>query len=294
MADETAQLYISLLSNSTLTSYNRTIEQFYQFLVSYDAKAYVFPVNTGYVMFYINYLYRQGFSPATITSKLSAIAYLHQMFNKSDPTDHFLVRKLMRNLRRKTPQRDARLPVSPNMLLKMLNVVPTLALSAYNKILYQAMFSLSYAAFLRPGEVTGSLHCLQFENVKFVDKTIVIRFNHFKHSDGTPFILKVPPTFLRFCPVRMLKRFLKIRRRVSGPLFCKANAEPVTYREYSGVFQKVVERIGFPGKYSHHSMRIGVATYAASVGYSDMQLRYYSGWQSAAVSSYIRFPIIPV
>ncbi len=245
-------------------------------------------------MFYINHLYRQGFAPATITSKLSAIAYLHQMFDKYDPTSHFLVRKLMRSLRRHTPQRDARLPISPNMLLQMLNVVPSLALSLYDMSMIQAMFSLSYAAFLRPGEITGTLHCLQFENVKFVDNTIVIRFDHFKHSDGTAFILKIPPTFLKFCPVRLLKAFLRVRGRYTGPLFCKANRAPVSYREYSVIFLKVVNRIGFPGKYSPHSMRIGAATYAASVGYSDMQLRYYGRWQSTAVSSYIRFPIIPV
>ncbi len=245
-------------------------------------------------MFFINHLFRQGISPATITSKLSAISYLHQMFNKFDPTKHFLVRKLMRNLRKCSPQRDARLPISPNMLLTMLNTVSGLALSCYDKLMIQAMFSLSFAAFLRPGEITGVLHCLQYANVSFVDNTIVIRFDHFKHSDGTPFLLKVPPTFLKFCPVRLLKRFLKVRGSRAGPLFCKANTAPVTYREYSAVFHKVINRMGFPGKYSPHSMRIGAATYAASMGYSDVQLRYFGRWKSAAVNSYIRFPIIPV
>ncbi len=254
----------------------------------------MFPINPGYIMFFINHLYQKGLSPTTITSKISAISFLHQIFGKPDPAKHFLIRKFLRNLRKSHPHKDARLPITPNMLLSMLKVVPKLALSAYDRIMYQAMFSLSYAAFLRPGEVTGNLHALQFQNVCFTDKTIVIRFASFKHSDGTPFVLAVPPTFLKFCPVRMLKRFMKVRGKYDGALFCHSNGVPVTYYEYSDVFHRAVYYIGLPGKYSPHSMRIGAATYAAASGYSDAQLRYYGRWRSTAGSSYIRFPIVPV
>ncbi len=128
-------------------------------------------------MFFINDLYRRGFSPATITAKISAISFIHQIYGKPDPAKHFLIRKFLCNLRKSYPHKDACLPITPNMLLAMLQVVPKLALSAYDRIMYQAMFLLSYAAILRPGEVTGSLHAIQYQNVKFADKTIVIRFS---------------------------------------------------------------------------------------------------------------------
>ena len=99
-------------------------------------------------------------APATIATRLSAIGFVHKIFQKQDPTQSFLVQKLMTAINKAQPQQDLRIPITINMLQTMLFHIPRYGFTPYQRLLFHSMLTLSFAAFLRPGEVTGNLHNL--------------------------------------------------------------------------------------------------------------------------------------
>ncbi len=282
------------LAPSTLASYNKTIGQFYSFILTLDSRFILFPASSGQVCLFATELYNQGLSPASITSKLSALSFIHQIYDKPDPVNSFIVSRTMRHFRKLRPQQDLRLPVTPSLLSEMLHRVSCLGFNFYDELLYKAMLALSFAAYLRPGEITGSSHNLLRQNFKFAQKCIVIKFASFKHSVGQPFILKVRPTGMSTCPVRLMRKYLEVRKGFVGPLFRRLNGLPVSYSQYSTMFRSIIATLGLQGKYSPHSMRIGAATYAAAAGYTDAQIRAFGRWNSSAFRSYLRFPIVQI
>ena len=150
------------------------------------------------------------------------------------------------------------------------------------------MISLSFYAFLRPGEVTGELHNLQFEDVTIQDGIIHIIFRHYKHSDGVPFLLKVPPSNNSTCPVKHLSHFLLFRNKTPGPLFCFKNGYYVSYNKYKSVFMNLASFLTVKGILSPHSARIGAASYAASIGIPESRIRLIGRWHTNSYLRYIR------
>ncbi len=146
-----------------------------------------------------------------------------------DPCDHFLVVKVMAGLQKNRPQGDLRLPISLQSLTNMLAILDKMGLSHYLNALYKAMLTVSFFAFLRPGECTGLLHNLQYQDVSFEQGSLTIIFSHYKHSSGPPFVLKVPSARGHPCPVRTLAHFLSLRGNSQGHLFCYKDGSFVSY-----------------------------------------------------------------
>ncbi len=274
----------------TLAAYNTTLSQLYSFLRAHGPEETVFPLSIDHLSYFVMDLYNKGLSPFTITSKLSAVSYVHNIVGRPDPVASPIIKKLLYSLRKRHPRQDLRLPVTPQLLRDMLKSVKSMGFNFYEVCLFQCMFSLSFAAFLRPGEITGIQHHLQYHDVTVYQGKIMVRFAHFKHS-GTPFVLTVPSEFMPFCPPALLLRFKRYRGARAGPLFIHQDGQPVSYSIYKAVFQNVISGLGLPGKYSPHSMRIGAATYAGALGFSDAQLRYFGRWRTSAGNDYVRFPM---
>ncbi len=200
----------------------------------------------------------------------------------------------MSNYRKQRPQQDVRMPITPELLNDMLHAVSRIGWSYYEEMLYKCMLTLSFAAYLRISEMTGVKHHLLRKNVRIIKGEIVIKFISYKCSKNVSFVLKVLPTKLTFCPVVLLRKYLHLRGRGKGHLFVKSNGFPMTGVEFRKVFQSLMSYLNMPGTYSPHSLRIGAATHAAAVGYTDAQIRTFGRWSSTAFLNYIRFPIVQV
>ncbi len=169
-----AQLIIQGMALSTVFGYNRTLRHFRDFLLSLSPRYRPFSANAGNVCLYVTHLAQSGMAPATIAAKLSAISFVHKICQRPDPTASFLVKKLMAALHRARPQCDLRLPLSVDMLQRMLVNLPHMGFTPYQRIMLQSMLTLSFAAFLRPGEVTGNLHNITIHQVAFFNGNIFI------------------------------------------------------------------------------------------------------------------------
>ncbi len=73
----------------------------------------------------------------------------------------------------------------------------------------------------------------------------------------------------------------------SGPLFCYRSGEPVSYDEYNQIFKNLVKCLGIHNSYTQHSARIGGATLAASLGFSEEQIKALGRWNSRAYDHYL-------
>lgn len=222
---------------------------------------------------------------------------------KLDPTESFLVKKMLcgsANLRR---QCDIRLPITPDILAKLVEFTGVVVVSKYERVLLQAMFLLAFYAFLRLGEMAAqsksakhSSSVLQVDNIALLHtkagtvKAMNVTIVNFKHnSSGRPVSILVKSSQSQPCPVAHMVKYLRLRGGQLGPLFVFEGSVPVTRSYFSQKLSQCVRLAGFdPCKFKGHSFRIGAATFAASKGIPEAKIQTMGRWKSSAFRKYIR------
>ncbi len=292
LADQLSSLVLQFLAPSTSQFYNSTLSQFYDFLINLHPGYNPFPVNAGHVGLYVTHLFNKGLAGSTITSRVSALSFAYNLFKCQNPCDDYLVTRLLKTIRKLRPQTDARLPLTPAVLEGILANVHQLGFAYYDQILFKAMLSLAFAAFLRPGEMTGTVNNLQMHEVQVLGSTIMITFTKYKHSSGVPFIMYIEAKGQPSCPVKLLQEYLCLRGPYMGPLFVSLGGQPISYTSFKGMFQAAITWAGVRGRMSPHSIRIGAATHAAASGYPDSVIQKCGRWSSGAFKNYVRLPSV--
>ena len=286
----------SLLSSSitpnTAQQYSRVWNQFKLF-VSNTLHVPFLPASQSTIALFISHLVSppRMSAPSTVTSSISAIAYYHKMAGYEDPTSTFFIRKLLKGLAHSRSGFDKRIPITPSILEALLSAIPSVCQSRYKQALYSAMFGIMFGAFLRIGEVTSSPHNLHFHQVQLSEKSVTITFHTYKHHDPSqPVSLSLPiAPGSPACPVHLITRYISLRGRIQGPLFCDQDNSPIL----SGTFREVlmqVKRSAAMHKLhiTPHSFRIGAATFAATQGYTAQQIQAMGRWKSSAFQRYVR------
>ena len=79
--------------------------------------------------------------------------------------------------------------------------------------MYRAVYLLSYHACLRAGEVVHSnktTHTIQIDQIEAKKQGYNVTLKIYKHSNGKPTILKLPPTTDKHCPVKSLREYVTL------------------------------------------------------------------------------------
>ena len=173
--------------------------------------------------------------------------------------------------------------------------------SDFQRCLYSAMFLLAFYGFFRIGELAAkSAGCaasvVQFKDLTFLvhngqPRMIKIIITTFKHNTiKQPFeILIERKDTLPFCPVQIMVEYCKTRGALPGPLFCQPNLTPVTVYQFHTELSRCLKFCGLDtSRYKGHSFRIGAASHAADMGFSDAQIRTLGRWKSDAFRICIR------
>ena len=106
-----ALLHASVQS-STTKQYNNVWNNISSFVVNKLRIPLNLPLQNKTVGLYISHLHLLGLRPSTIQSHLSAISHYHKIRDLNDPTQSFLISKLMSSLHKLSPLSDNRLPVT--------------------------------------------------------------------------------------------------------------------------------------------------------------------------------------
>ena len=113
----------------------------------------------------------------------------------------------------------------------------------------------------------------------------------FKHNvSGQPvqlYLTKQQDTSI--CPVTALIEYFHLRGSRPGPLFCFPDLKPVPRQFFIKHLKINLSYCGLDTSlYQSHSFRIGGASFFASLGFSDEQIRLLGRWKSNSFRIYIR------
>ena len=249
------------------------------------------------------FLKSKNYAPTTITSAISALAFVNKLYGVNDQHSHFVVVKMLEGYRRTRNTPDSRLPITLNILHRIIDVVPNIGLSHFNQSLVRAMQLLAFHAFLRIGEMTVrscgdtvshpimAVDC----NINFTTNTpssLDLKIHNSKHNMGRTFHINIQSTGDNYCPVRAIQSYLHLAKPTGGPLFQFSDKTPVSRNFFANCLKKCLLAANIdPSKYKSHSFRIGAATEAVTRHkLPDHEVQRLGRWKSNAVKNYIRVP----
>lgn len=213
------------------------------------------------------------------------------------------MRKLLKGSENLKPSIDARLPITKTILEKIIQSLGSCIHDVALQVLLKAVFLLAFHAFLRLGEILirtpkDEHKVLQVHDLEFtlnskthpIGLTLVLRhFKNIKNAQPITISLERNTSNPLLCPIQALWDFRKIFIHKTGPLFQFQNESPVSYNFVSKKLAYILDFNGIDSKrVKGHSFRIGAATHAASLGYSEQYIRKLGRWHSNAVQNYIR------
>ena len=252
------------------------------------------PIHQNQVLAFISYLNLKGLAPATITTYVAAIGYVHKCGNFSDPSRMFLVQKTLSCINKHHQQNDCRLPITQFVLARILESIPKLYSVPYHVVLLQALFSAAFYGLFRIGELTvqnTGVVSLLSKNVTVSSDRIVFSISKFKNNKSNQsfdVVINKQDTNV-WCPVKLILKFVSLRGSQAGPFFCFANMQQVNRNFFTTRLSRCLQFCGFDTKlYKSHSFRIGGASYLVSIGYNDLQIKLMGRWESDCFIRYIR------
>lgn len=211
----------------------------------------------------------------------------------------------MKGAHKNSPERlrSKRLPITPDLLRKI-HTVWSQGPKTFDKVMLWAACCLGFFGFMRAGEFTcSSLRHTTDGTLSLSDVGIDSRENprvlvvHLKTSKTDPFGSGThlylgrtgDPTL---CPVSAVLGYLAIRPPDPGPLFVFQNGTPLSRAHLVTHLREALSQVGVDmTNYSGHSFRVGAASTAARVGFTDSFIQTLGRWKSAAFIAYIRTPV---
>ena len=282
-------LLTAALQPSSRKVYAQALTKYEQFARGKMGIQAWFPASVNYVALYIAHLINNGYAASTVATNLSALAYFHNLTDSVDPTCHFVIRKIMAGANKLVKSSDMRLPITLDMLRKLIDSTQHVTRSFYEAAMLKAMFILMFHAFMRIGEVTKSPNNIQFSEVVVNLTSVTITFTRFKHHRGHPMVLTIPASDSAYCPVKLTLAYLNLRGSSPGPFFCYPGPIPVVPQQFSSMLSCSLSWANLQKiNIKPHSFRIGAATWAAINGFTDSQIQTMGRWSSSAFRKYIR------
>ena len=262
-----------------------------------------YPVPLYDLALFIAFLSAEKYAPATAVTYVAAIGYFHKLHDWQDPTEKFIIRRMLDGFSRKTGKgADVRQPITLEMLKKITHALPHVCTNTYEACVYHAAFTLAFFGFMRVSEITAECNSANQGALSVSDvqlrkenslQALHVSLRHSKNNqNGPPQLIAIPcQVDHAICPVKAMQRYIDIRPAGAAPLFCHYDTSPVTRTQFNAVLHKAISFANIPGYFGSHSFRIGAATTAAMQGVPDTQIQEMGRWRSTAFKTYIRIPV---
>ena len=292
------------LAPSTSRAYDSAKRRYLLFCSAYHLQP--LPLDEAIMCRYVAHLAEAGLAPSTIKAYLSAARHLQIAANLPDPRigDMARLEQVIKGAKReytqRNPPRRERLPMTPDILLKLRAVWDKEA-SKFNNVMMWAACCLCYFGFLRSGEITipaesaydGSVH-LNMNDVSVDDvanptvaKVTIKASKTDQFRKGVD--IYVGRTRNTLCPVEALLAYIARRGTAEGPLFKFEDGRFLTKDRFVKGVRDALSQAGVDAsQYSGHSFRIGAATTAGRKGLPSEKIQTLGRWESSAYLLYIR------
>ena len=200
---------------------------------------------------------------------------------------------------------DIRCPITPSILLKLMNGAEFGCTNKYETIMFQCCFHLAFCCFLRVSEFCVPSkrnnqdwnRVIALSDIHITDDgelQLNIRMSKTDQSGkGTLLCLKKSTTS-QTCVVSRMERYLEIRPPGDGPLFKHYDHLPLSKYEFSAVLRRLLLHAGIKENIKTHSFRIGAASWCYANNIPDSQIKDMGCWSQSSNSHklYIRLPRI--
>lgn len=296
-----ASLASAALAPSSVIAYNKTWSAYLDFVNSYSRCTAHMPLQPADLARFVGFMFERGLSSSTIRSRVAHLSYLHKMRSLPDPADSFIVKQVLKGCRNLRPSQDGRLPITSDILGKLVGALDSVCPSFVLRVTLKSMFLLAFHAFLRVGELTVTsstdpgTNLLRAANVVVLQGMGVLRiaFTSFKHHvAGSPVVLHVRrQAESSMDPVQAFESYRALVAPASEQAPCYSyKGNPVRRALFCSYLASALRFCGMdPSRYKSHSFRIGAATCAAQKGYSEEVIKALGRWSSGAFRGYIRF-----
>ena len=260
----------------------------------------MWPIPVPNIITFISYLSLNNFAPSTVSTYISGLSYHHKLRGLLDPTKLFLVQKTLEGLRRKVGKvQDVRSPITFEILNKIILALPHVCSSSYESQLFAASFTLAFFAFLRVSEFTipntnnVSDSALFRSDISMDTSSLNVRIRKSKTDQlGLSTTISIQKSSNKsICPITNMSRYLSQRPTTKSPfLFVHFNGQPLTTYQFKAVLKKALKFCDIKGHFRSHSFRIGAASEAYKLGFSDDIIQKWGRWKSQSYRTYIRLP----
>ena len=177
------------LSPNSQKTYMQAWAVMRKFLQTYN---YDPPVTTSTLALFIAHLDMVGYAARTIVTYTSAISFACKLSGQKDPSEAFLIKKLLDAVGKRPSTTLQKLPITlPLLSLILEEVNHHYREDSYMRTLIRAVFSLAFHSCARIGELSVSHGT--YDNVLLVDQVklisnlgkvsqVALNFSHFKHK----------------------------------------------------------------------------------------------------------------
>lgn len=293
-----AKLIKASLARSTRTAYRRYINRFKEFCRTQQPQLSWKPASASSIAKFIAHLFNNHYSPSTIASHLSAIAYSHKIRGLRDPSRDFVVQRMLLGCKKIAKVSDTRLPILLPLLYKLCNTCKHFC-SPFDCIMYKALMLITFYGFFRMGELLPHNHTdhhkvVQFHDLVLSKKSATVTLRHYKTKiSNKPITIVIRRTGSNLCPVKTLNTYVQRRGLAKGPLFLRCDNSVLYQSVFSRRFRQFLSFLQLPAsRYKPHSFRIGACTQAILSGRSEAEVKAMGRWKSHAYKKYIRLPVI--
>lgn len=283
------------VANNTGRAYDNALRNFKRFRAVYGMTN-EWPIPINQLILYVAYCFEKNYAPSTIALYMSSISFLHKIKGFYNPSESFVIRKMLEGCKRLRHRQDFRAPISLSMLNRLVALLSNVCYTEYESSLFEAAFYLAYFGLFRISELVVcsnlTIHrALTKSDVTFESETsaVIIRLRVSKtNQTGKPVFVRIPSSGDTKICISALQKYAKIASSNSEQFFCHANGKPLTRYQFSSVLSKTCKQAGFNSKILTHSFRIGRATDLALQGLSDDKIKMMGRWSSNSYARYIR------
>ena len=267
-----------------------------------------FPVTEKLLCYFATALAKDGLSPQTIKSYLSAVRSMQISLGLPPPRDQSslpLLKRVLDGIRTSKPLEGkpprTRLPITATVLRRI--QASLVAEGNLEDLAYWAVATTAFFGFFRLGELlvetetsyNPALH-LSWGDVAVNDRSSATMVKlHLKKSKcdqfGTGADVHLGSSGCQLCPVAAILAYIIARGDRPGPFFINEKRAPVTKSSFVSRVRTALRAAGYAeDQFAGHSFRIGNATTAALAGIEDSMIQTLGRWHSSAFLRYIRTP----
>ncbi|KAM8919575.1 uncharacterized protein RCH25_016766 [Pelodytes ibericus] len=237
-----------------------------------------------------------GASPNVVSARLAGISFWFKLSGLRDVTKDFIVRQSLKGFRMGCPRtRDSRAPVSGALLLGICQTLPSVCVSGFESTLFRLAFTFAFFGPLRVGELVcpskNVIGGVMFEDV--IREPGSVRFKI--RQSKTDVMAKGSWVTLRevagsaVCPVACFDLYSLSRPSSALPLLVHQDGVPLSRFQFIRVFKLTLEALGLNSDgFGGHSFRIGAASEADRIGFTERAIQRIGRWESRRFLSYVR------